>query len=137
MAVNNHSMRDNLVARVLIAANGESSRRLDYFGSPMAHPMYRITDYITTFETLIVTDEYKYSPELLAADRYGYEELFWVILKFSGIVNALDPVMGFIPGRMVRIPDPVEVNRWLQDVNADNLSKITYGEKGNTTLVTI
>ncbi len=59
------------------------------------HPLDRITE--------LNNERYVHRPDLLAADIYGTEDLFWVIPVRNGLQ---DPVFDLTYGRALFIPDP-------------------------------
>lgn len=134
--MSNLEQKANLVARRIIDKGGKSRAKLDYFGSPMNHPNLRITKFIPGYREMLLTEKYKYSPDLIAVDEYGDPDLAWVILRYNGIVNALDPKRGVVPGRILRIPPLQEVKRWLQAVNVNQLPALT-GSVKQTKLVKV
>lgn len=137
MAINNLEMKSNLIARIVVEKDGRARPKLDYYGSPMNHPKYRMSRFIRRYTTKFVDEGYRHSPDLFATDTLGDPNLFWCILRFNAILNPLDPVNGFVPGRTLKVPNIQELKKWLQAVNANQLDAIENGARNKSTLVTI
>lgn len=137
MANNKLLQSNSLIARLVVENSGLARQKLDYYGSPMNHPRLRIQTFIRRYTPLFVTEAYRHSPDLISTDSYNDPTLFWVIQRYNGIVNPLDPVNGVVPGRSLRIPALQDVNRWLDAVQAANLPMLTSGTNSRSSLVSI
>ena len=113
---NSHLLRSYLVQATIIEVD-RTRFKLDYMGARMNSPRFNLKNYVQTTSELMISDKYKYSPDLISHDYYGTPQLWWVICRYNGILNPLDPLRGIVPGIRLKIPALVDVRRWLQAVS--------------------
>lgn len=87
-------------------------RKLDYMKARMNSPLLKLSNFVTSTDQVLITEEYKYSPDLVSYDYYGEHDSWWIICRYSGILNVLDPVRGFVPGRVALVPNASDLERW-------------------------
>lgn len=59
----------------------------------------------TTAQTMIVSRNLAYRPDLISDKIYGTPLLWWAICYVNDILNPLDRKEGLYPGRLIKIPD--------------------------------
>ena len=80
---------------------------------------------VRTSSTFVVTQDTAAHPDLISYNHYGSTDYWWVICMFNSIVN---PLVDLYVGKVLQIPDLVEVSLRLQAKNV---------EQTGTTFITV
>jgi len=84
---------------------------IDWMSADYVQERRLLVDYITSYDSYLVTEANQSLPEVISYDVYGTSDLWWVLCLYNGII---DPMRELLPGVELKVPNLEQIDSFLQ-----------------------